>query len=129
MVVDDCRINRRVAVSMLRQLGYMADVVEGGREALSAIGGGTYSLVFMDVQMPDMDGLEASRRIRQAQAAGVAGFAPDLRIVAYTTNVSPEQREECLSAGMDDHLGKPVSTDTIAAVLEKYLDPSCRFNS
>lgn len=114
---------------MLRQLGYQADVVEGGREALTAIGGGTYALVFMDVQMPDMDGLEASRRIRQAQAAGVDGFAPGLRIVAYTTNVSPEERAACLSAGMDDHLGKPVSTDTIAAMLAKYLDKSCRFNS
>lgn len=121
LVVDDCRINRRVAVLMLKQLGYTADVVESGREALSAIRAGSYELVFMDVQMPEMNGLEASAKIRQAQAAGVVGFAPGLRIVAYTTNATPEDRAACISAGMDDHLAKPVSPDRMTAILEKYL--------
>lgn len=121
LIVDDCLVNRRVALLMLRQLGYPADVAQDGRDALAAIGRGSYSLVFLDIQMPDMGGLEVARRIRVAQKAGVGGFGPGLRIVACTANVSSEDRAECLAAGMNDFLPKPILPHTLGAMLQKHL--------
>jgi len=79
----------------------------------------TYDIVLMDQRMPEMDGLEAVRAIRLAQAAGEPGFSPRLRIVAVTASALPGDREACLSAGMDDHLAKPVNPDMLHTLLTR----------
>jgi CheY-like chemotaxis protein/HPt (histidine-containing phosphotransfer) domain-containing protein len=94
---------------MLERLGHRADVVANGVEAVRAVTAAPYDLVLMDVQMPDMDGLEATRRIR-------AQVAPDRqpRIVALTANAMSEDRDRCLDAGMDDYRAKPVRPEALA---------------
>jgi CheY-like chemotaxis protein len=77
----------------------------------------------MDVQMPVMDGFEATRRIRAAQEAGASRLSPSLRIVAMTANAMVNDREACLSAGMDDYVAKPLTPSALAAALEKHLPP------
>jgi PAS domain S-box-containing protein len=103
LLAEDNPVNQRVAILMLQRLGYRADVASNGREALEAVERQRYDLVLMDVQMPEMDGLQAAREIR-------ARFDRDTgpRIVAMTANASTSDREECFAAGMDDFLTKPV---------------------
>jgi CheY-like chemotaxis protein len=81
-------------------------------------------IVLMDAQMPEMDGIEATRRIRQAQAAGDPAFPPVLRIIAMTASVMPSDRSACLEAGMDDFLTKPIRSDHLGAVLARYVKDS-----
>jgi CheY-like chemotaxis protein len=75
----------------------------------------------MDAQMPELDGIAATREIRAAQAAGRPGFPPGLRIIAMTANAMAGDRELCLDAGMDDYLAKPVTTGALRAILERHL--------
>jgi CheY-like chemotaxis protein len=103
LVAEDNPVNQRVAMLMLQRLGYRADMAANGREALEAVERQRYDLVLMDVQMPEMDGLQAAREIR---ARFVDGSCP--RIVAMTANASTTDRDECFAAGMDDFLTKPV---------------------
>jgi CheY-like chemotaxis protein len=103
LVAEDNPVNQRVALLMLQRLGYRADVAANGREALEAVERQRYDLVLMDVQMPEMDGLQAAREIRARFAAEVRP-----RIVAMTANASTTDRDECFAAGMDDFLTKPV---------------------
>jgi len=93
-------------------MGYRADLASNGIEAVESVARQTYDVVLMDVQMPEMDGLEASRRI-------VAQYAPHERprIVALTANAMQGDREECLAAGMDDHLTKPIRVDALVEAL------------
>ena len=112
LVVDDIDANRRLVVSLLRNLGYAADAVASGREAIESVLGGKYDLVLMDERMPDIDGLEATRRIR-----GKAGLRQP-RIVALTASASAGDRKRCLAAGMDDYLPKPIEVLALRAVLE-----------
>jgi CheY-like chemotaxis protein len=107
----------------LRALGWPADLVANGREAMAALRRRDYGLVLLDQQMPEMDGLETTRAIRAAQAAGERGFPRDLRIVATTARVMPGDRERCLAAGMDDYLAKPVRTHELRAMLRRFLAP------
>ena len=116
-------MNQKVTLLQLRNLGYAADLVCNGREALAAIQRKNYSLVLMDAQMPDIDGVEATRRIREAQAAGNPAFPPNLTIVAMTANAMTGDREICLAAGMDDYLAKPVKSGDLRKILERYLNP------
>jgi PAS domain S-box-containing protein len=112
LVVDDVAVNQKLMVTMLGRMGYRADVAGNGLEALAALERQPYDLVFMDVQMPEMDGLDASRRIRQRWPVG----GP--RIIALTASALEGDREACLAAGMDDYLSKPVrAADLQAAVL------------
>jgi CheY-like chemotaxis protein len=106
---------------ILRNLGYAADLAADGCEALEAMRRKTYRLVLMDAQMPVMDGYEATRRIRAAQAAGERGFPSEMHIVAMTANAMSGDREACIAAGMDDYLPKPVRPDSLRQVLQKYL--------
>jgi CheY-like chemotaxis protein/HPt (histidine-containing phosphotransfer) domain-containing protein len=113
LVAEDNVVNQRVALLMLGRLGYRADVVANGAEALQTLGRTPYDVVLMDVQMPQMDGLEATRRLRAE--------LPDQRqpwVVAMTASALAEDRERCLAAGMDDYLAKPIRRDELAAALE-----------
>jgi signal transduction histidine kinase/CheY-like chemotaxis protein len=116
LVVEDNLVNQKVALAMLRKLGLEAEAVSDGREALESLEQRPYDLVLMDCQMPVMDGFEATRAVRERES-------PDEHqlIVAMTANALHGDRERCLASGMDDHVGKPVSTETLAQVLERWL--------
>jgi signal transduction histidine kinase/CheY-like chemotaxis protein/HPt (histidine-containing phosphotransfer) domain-containing protein len=115
LLAEDNIVNQKVALQMLDRLGYRADVAANGREVLEALGRQAYDVVLLDVQMPEMDGLEAARRIR-------ARWNPPPRLVALTANALREDREDCLAAGMHDYLSKPVSRDELAAALRRSWD-------
>ena len=122
LLVDDNAINQKVATRLLLQLGYKADVARTGLEAIRALEKKSYDVIFMDVQMPEMDGLEATRqiRLRQKQAAPPPHFAQPVVIIAMTANAMHGDREKCVTAGMDDYLPKPVRPETLAQMLERH---------
>ncbi len=106
---DDNTINQKVATRILQQLGYGPDLAANGKEALEALDRKPYNLVFMDVMMPEMDGLEATRMIRKLEASGGSvNFNSHITIIAMTAQAMQGDREKCLEAGMDDYLAKPV---------------------
>jgi len=117
LLAEDNPVNQRVAVLMLERLGQRVDVVADGAEAVRAVERTPYDLVLMDVQMPELDGLEATRRIR---ARLPADRQP--RIVAMTADASTEDRQRSLAAGMDDHLSKPVRSEDLGAVLQRAAE-------
>ncbi|MGH7787774.1 MAG: GAF domain-containing protein, partial [Candidatus Binatia bacterium] len=104
LLAEDNTVNQQLAILLLESMGYRADVAANGVEAVEALNRLPYDLVLMDVQMPEMDGLEATRRIR------ADGPSPQPRIVAMTANAMQGDREACLAAGMDDYLAKPIRT-------------------
>ena len=118
LLLDDSLLNQRVAVAMLEKLGCRVDVARTGAEAIDAVAGSRYDIVLMDCQMPDMDGLEATRRIRSQE--GESGEGAHTPIVALTALSVTGQRERCLAAGMDDFIAKPVRLPALAAVLERH---------
>jgi len=105
LVAEDNAVNRKLALNILSKFGYPADAVENGRQAVEALKQMDYSLVLMDLHMPDMDGLEATRTIRDP-ASGVK--RADIPIIAMTASAMQEDHEQCLTAGMDDYLTKPI---------------------
>ena len=117
LIADDNPVNQKVALMMLQRLGYTADAVGNGFEVLAALATGAYHLVLLDVQMPEMDGYEAARRIRK-QWAGRGDQAARPRIVAVTGSAMAGDRERCLEAGMDDYITKPIRVEELKAVLE-----------
>jgi CheY-like chemotaxis protein len=114
LIAEDNRVNQKVAQKLLERMGYQADVANDGREALEALERRPYDVILMDVQMPELDGLAATREVR---ARWPKERQP--RIVALTANAMAEDRAACLAAGMDDFLGKPVSAAQLAAALER----------
>jgi signal transduction histidine kinase/CheY-like chemotaxis protein len=114
LLAEDNVINQSVAVRLLERLGYRADIAGDGREALARLERNPYDVVLMDVQMPEMDGLEASRAICGRWAAGARP-----RIIAMTAEAMQGDREKCLAAGMDDYIVKPVTLAQLAEVLAK----------
>lgn len=117
LAAEDNLVNQKVTLLQLRSLGYSADVAGNGFGVLAAFQRKRYDLVLMDAQMPGMDGLEATRQIRAAQAAGDPLFAHDVRIVAMTANAMSGDREACIASGMDDYLAKPVQIAQLRAIL------------
>ncbi len=118
LVAEDNVANQMVALGILRKLGADGDAVADGKKALEALETIPYDLVLMDVQMPEMDGLEATRRIRSGRS-GVRN--PDIPIVAMTGHAMQEDRDRCLAAGMNDYLSKPVQPDVFARILQRWL--------
>ena len=114
LVAEDNRINQKVALKLLERIGYRADVAANGVEALRALERQAYDVVLMDVQMPEMDGLTATRAIRE-RWPGSSGP----RVIAMTANAMRDDREACLAAGMDDFVSKPVVLANLAAALER----------
>ncbi len=114
LLVEDNPINQKVAVSLLDRLGYRPDIASNGLEAVEAVRQRPYDVILMDVQMPEMDGLEATRRIRQEWPAEVP-----LRIVAMTAGALAGDRERCLEAGMDDFIAKPVRFEELATAVDR----------
>ena len=117
LVAEDNPVNQKLLLRLLERHGYSADVVEDGRQAVAAVANGAYDLVLMDVQMPEMDGIEATRRIL---AEHPAGGAP--RIAALTANALAGDRAMCLAAGMDDYLSKPIRPEELVAALERAAE-------
>jgi signal transduction histidine kinase/ligand-binding sensor domain-containing protein/ActR/RegA family two-component response regulator len=115
LVVEDNRINQKVLTRQLMNLGYAIEVAENGAEAVEMVKRGRYDLVFMDVQMPVMDGFQATREIRNAGADWSA-----VPIVAVTANAFPSEREKCISFGMDGYLTKPVDKDRLKEALHRW---------
>jgi signal transduction histidine kinase/HPt (histidine-containing phosphotransfer) domain-containing protein len=120
LLCDDNAINQKVAARILQQLGYQPGLAGNGREALDAIDKKSYNLVFMDVMMPEMDGLEATRAIRERQKAGAANYHSSIIIVAMTAQAMDGDREKCLAAGMDDYLAKPIRPKDVRAIVERW---------
>jgi signal transduction histidine kinase/CheY-like chemotaxis protein len=116
LVVDDDPASRQVTYLQIARLGYLVDVVGGGKEAVAAAATGTYQLILMDCQMPEMDGLTATTTIRQQESPERRTF-----IVALTADVSTDQRKRCAAAGVDEFLEKPLRTQTLAALLNRHL--------
>ncbi|MGH2809306.1 MAG: ATP-binding protein [Actinomycetota bacterium] len=116
LVAEDNTVNQLVAKRMLEKLGYGADVVANGLEALEALERIDYALVLMDCQMPEMDGYEATRRLRSSKSP--VGRTP---VVAMTAAALKGDREKCLAAGMDDYIAKPVRGEDLEAVLKRWL--------
>jgi CheY-like chemotaxis protein len=114
LLAEDNVVNQKLALRLLQQMGYRADLASNGIEAIESVERQAYDVVLMDVQMPEMDGLEASRRIT---AKWPAGQRP--RIVAMTANAMQGDREDCLAAGMDDYVTKPIRVDQLVEALTR----------
>jgi CheY-like chemotaxis protein len=113
LLAEDNAVNQKLALRLLSQMGYGAEVANDGQEALDALAAREFDVVLMDVQMPEVDGLEATRRIRRQW--------PDrpIRIVAMTANAMAGDREACLAAGMDDYISKPIRPSDLSAALAR----------
>jgi CheY-like chemotaxis protein/HPt (histidine-containing phosphotransfer) domain-containing protein len=118
LLVEDLKTNQILARAILKQAGHEVDIAENGEQAVAAVQRKDYDLVFMDVQMPIMDGLEATRVIR---AQG--GNAAKIPIVALTASVLQQDVEECRAAGMDDFVAKPLDKETLLAAVERWARP------
>ena len=116
LVVDDNPVNQKVAVKMLEKLGCRVDLAGNGMEALAAICRHQYPLVFMDCQMPDLDGLETTRLLRSQEKPG-----EHLPVIAMTANAMEGDRESCLKAGMDDFISKPIITSDLKKILARWV--------
>ena len=134
LVADDHRVNQELAVLMLKQLGYRADVVANGLEAIEAVIRQPYDLVLMDCQMPEMDGYEATKKIREAEnvkreakefSPHALPFRLHLPIIAMTANAMQGDRDKCLSAGMDDYVAKPIHAKQLAETLAHWMPQEC----
>jgi signal transduction histidine kinase/DNA-binding response OmpR family regulator len=147
LLAEDNVVNQKVAVRMLQKIGYRVDVVINGQEAAEAVGRTSYDLVLMDCQMPEMDGLEATRAIRKAESRNLevrskkaetdhsetpdtlllAAHCSRVPIIALTANALSGDRETCLEAGMDDFLTKPIRIEELGTMICKWLpNPEAR---
>lgn len=114
LVADDNAVNVKVVTSLLARLGHAAQVATNGREVLAAMDQQSFDLIFLDIQMPEMDGLEAARLIREREAGREKPW-----LVALTANAMQSDRDECLAAGMNDHVAKPIGLKQLAAAIDR----------
>lgn len=117
LVAEDNATNQKVALLLLKELGYPAHCVHNGQEVIDAMRDNQYLLVFMDCQMPVMDGFEATKAIREMER----GSSRRTPIIALTAHALPSDRQRCIESGMDDYLSKPVTADQLAAVLSRWV--------
>jgi CheY-like chemotaxis protein len=122
LLCDDNAINQKVALRLLQQMGYQADLAANGLEALAALDREPYDLIFMDVMMPEMGGLEAASviRQRQKQRSQFPNYKSSIIIVAMTANAMQGDREKCLASGMDDYIAKPVRLEDVRKIVERW---------
>jgi CheY-like chemotaxis protein len=120
LLCDDNAINQKVAARILQQLGYQPGLANNGHEALDALDRQPYDFILMDVMMPEMDGLEATRLIREQQKNGAPNYSSRIVIVALTAHAMQGDREKCLAAGMDDYLAKPIRPADMRQVIERW---------
>jgi signal transduction histidine kinase/HPt (histidine-containing phosphotransfer) domain-containing protein len=121
LLVDDNAINQKVAVRILQQLGYTPEVAGNGREALDLLDQKPFDFIFMDVMMPEMDGLEATRMLRKRQMGGDhAHYQSRIIVCAMTAHAMTGDREKCIASGMDDYLAKPVRPKDVRDMLERW---------
>jgi CheY-like chemotaxis protein len=116
LLAEDNAVNCKVAVRLLEKLQCVVDVAKHGGFAIEAVANAEYDFVLMDCQMPEVDGFEATRRLRQAEA----GTGRHLPIIALTANAMPGDAERCRAAGMDDHLAKPIRADDLQRMIAKW---------
>jgi CheY-like chemotaxis protein len=117
-VAEDNLVNQKVISRLLAKLGCDVTLVGDGQAAIEAVTSGSFDIVFMDCQMPILDGYEATARIREAEPTG-----EHVTIVALTANALAGDREACLCAGMDDYLSKPVQRRSVELILERWCTP------
>ena len=118
LVAEDNAVNQQVALGQLKQLGYTADAVSNGLAVLEALDHAHYDIILMDCQMPEMDGYEATRRIRARR-----DNVPPPYIIALTAHAMQGASEKCLAAGMDDYISKPIVLEMFAAALARGVPP------
>lgn len=128
LVCEDNHIGQKVATCLLQQLGYRPDLVENGREALARLEAQACDFILMDLLMPEMGGLEATRaiRLRQKDLASHPNYRCPITIVAMTACAMQGDREKCFAAGMDDYLSKPMRLEDMRAMIERWGSPSTR---
>ena len=119
LIAEDNIVNQKVAIKMVEKLGYRADAVANGKEAINVLESIPYNIVLMDCQMPEMDGYEATRCIRNPKSTVINH---DIPIIAMTARAMQGDRDKCLEAGMNDYISKPVNSNVLCDVLEKYID-------
>ncbi len=117
LLAEDNPINQKLAVTLLKKNGYVVKTVENGLQAIEAIINGNYSLVLMDIQMPEMDGYEATKKIRE-----LPNERAHLPIIAMTAHAMIGDREKCIQAGMDDYISKPIQPDELFTIIDKWSD-------
>lgn len=113
LIAEDRAVNQKVIALMLKKLGYSADIVSNGLEVLQALDKQPYDIIFMDVQMPEMNGFNAARAIRQRHFNGI-------RIIAVTGHAYDKERKKCIESGMDDCITKPISIDRLKETLRGH---------
>ena len=118
LLVEDNKTNQKVAVAILKKLGFKADIADDGFKAIEILQKSEYDIVFMDCQMPGIDGYETTRRIRSGEAKAID---PKTVIIAMTANATEEDKRECLAAGMDDYISKPVQPSALLDMLIKWI--------
>ncbi len=130
LIAEDNRVNQQVAMGMLKKMGLSADIVPDGAKALKALQQNAYDLVLMDIQMPEMDGLEATRLIRELEKGlfqekkNFEPQHPGIPIIAMTAGAMQQDRKRCFDAGMNDYVAKPINPVEISRVLSKWLGQS-----
>jgi CheY-like chemotaxis protein/HPt (histidine-containing phosphotransfer) domain-containing protein len=121
LLVDDNAINQKVAMRIMQQFGYQPEVAGNGREALEKLDHQPFDFIFMDVMMPELDGLEATRLLRKRQMiGGYHNYQSRIIVVAMTAHAMQGDREKCIAAGMDDYLAKPVRPRDVREMLERW---------
>ncbi|WP_103670704.1 response regulator [Pseudanabaena sp. BC1403] len=117
LLAEDNPVNQKVAKRVLNHLGYQADIVNNGAEAVKAIANTGYDLILMDIQMPEMDGLETTKYIRNLESQTQL---PPIAIIAMTANATDDDQNLCRDAGMNDYISKPIQIDKLRNLLQHY---------